>query len=344
MCLVHYADFFSTGYATNILTDDVVVTTYYKTITRTVHQTTQVTEDITKTDRVRYTKTIIDEETATTTLATATVTTTVTAEPPPPLPRGLDVVVQPPNTPTYASVCGGVQAYKKACSCVGTTHGTVTASAPSVTVTVTQMSTVTEERISINTATVLTTVTIKKVQSTVTKSKAVTTIYETTTDATTTVDNTAVVTQTVQPFFMDFVYQAAGTPDKYGDLLSYGSPIEYIGGDVSESNAATFLYNPSDGSVTETSTDDYVYVDSGSLFASVRVGTAAELAGTGYIPINCVLTTATNYLECQSGVSSTFDAEWWFCYDTLYLVDSSVDDFPDDCPGATQVQVYVQNV
>ena len=49
---------------------------------------------------------------------------------------GLQKRSAPTNIPTYASACSGSVRYSSACSCIGATHSTVTAPAPSTTTTV----------------------------------------------------------------------------------------------------------------------------------------------------------------------------------------------------------------
>ena len=53
------------------------------------------------------------------------------------------VTATPTSIPIYASACSGTVRYSSACSCIGVTHATITAKAPTTTTTVLKASTVT---------------------------------------------------------------------------------------------------------------------------------------------------------------------------------------------------------
>ncbi|KAE9379735.1 hypothetical protein N431DRAFT_527158 [Stipitochalara longipes BDJ] len=117
------------------------------TVTNTASHTTSTATSLTNTAVLTSTQTKVVTLTTpvtTTSIETDFTTYTVTVEPVTVVTfdkRQLTVV--PSSIPAYASACSGSVRYSSACSCVGVTKSTVTAVAPSTTITVTQSFTTT---------------------------------------------------------------------------------------------------------------------------------------------------------------------------------------------------------
>lgn len=180
----------------------------------------------------------------------------------------------------YASACPGYTAYSSACSCIGVTPQTVTATAPPTTTTVTRVSTSAQ----------LQTITA-------------TTITTTTATAVTTVINSQVIgaTQTVSSFYL----QATGGPynGKWAELIGR-DPTDAHDIDFSlQSDASVFVLDP----VTQylSSNGYYANEDEGAPYDTFFFSTPAENAANSYVYATCAVN-STNLLSCNDQTMNIF--------------------------------------